>query len=57
MADKAIDQLEDAAEIHETDLFVLQQSGAAKKLTGQVLMNWMSAAIDEKIGNAIGGSY
>ena len=57
MADKAIDQLDEAEKIYETDLFVLQQSGVAKKLTGQVLMNWMSAAIDEKIGNAIGGSY
>lgn len=57
MADKAIDQLDEAEKIYETDLFVLQQSGSAKKLAGQVLMNWMSAAIDEKVGNAIGGSY
>ena len=46
MADKSIDQLNEAEKIYATDLFVLQQSGAAKKLTGQVLLNWLTAAAD-----------
>lgn len=46
MADKPIDQLNAAEKIYATDLFVLQQSGTAKKLTGQVLLNWLTAAAD-----------
>lgn len=46
MADKSIDQLNAAEKIYATDLFVLQQSGSAKKLTGQVLLNWLTAAAD-----------
>ena len=46
MADKSIDQLNAAEKIYATDLFVLQQSGSAKKLTGQVLINWLTAAAD-----------
>ena len=46
MADKSIDQLNEAEKIYATDLFVLQQSGAAKKLTGQILLNWLTAAAD-----------
>ena len=46
MADKAIDELNEAEKIYATDLFVLQQSGSAKKLTGQVLLNWLTAAAD-----------
>ena len=46
MADKSIDQLNAAEKIYATDLFVLQQSGTAKKLTGQVLLNWLTAAAD-----------
>lgn len=46
MADKSIDQLNEAEKIYATDLFVLQQSGSAKKLTGQVLLNWLTAAAD-----------
>lgn len=46
MADKSIDQLNAAEGIYATDLFVLQQSGSAKKLTGQVLLNWLTAAAD-----------
>ena len=46
MADKSIDQLNEAEKIYATDLFVLQQSGAAKKLAGQVLLNWLTAAAD-----------
>lgn len=46
MADKSIDHLNAAEKIYATDLFVLQQSGSAKKLTGQVLLNWLTAAAD-----------
>lgn len=46
MADKSIDQLNEAKKIYATDLFVLQQSGSAKKLTGQILLNWLTAAAD-----------
>ena len=46
MADKSIDQLIAAENILATDLFVLQQSGMAKKLAGQVLLNWLTAAAD-----------
>lgn len=46
MADKSIDQLIAAENILATDLFVLQQSGMAKKLLGQVLLNWLTAAAD-----------
>lgn len=46
MADKSIDQLIAAENILATDLFVLQQSGLAKKLPGQVLLNWLTAAAD-----------
>lgn len=46
MADKSIEQLIAAEQILPTDLFVLQQSNMAKKLTGQVLLNWLTAAAD-----------
>lgn len=46
MADKSIDQLNAAEKIYATDLFVLQQSGSAKKLPGQILLNWLTAAAD-----------
>ena len=46
MADKSIDQLNEAEKIYATDLFVLQQSGSAKKLTGQVLENWLVSFAD-----------
>lgn len=46
MADKSIDQLNEAEKIYATDLFVLQQSGSAKRLTGQVLLNWLTSAAD-----------
>lgn len=46
MADKSIDQLNAAERIYATDLFVLQQSGTAKKLTGQVLENWLVSFAD-----------
>ena len=50
MADKSIDQLNAAEKIYATDLFVLQQSGSSKKLTGQILLNWLTAAADGHCG-------
>lgn len=41
MADKSISELNPATSVGATDLFVLQQAGAAKKLTGQILENWL----------------
>ena len=41
MADKAIGELEPAASVELSDLFVLEQTGTAKKLTGQILKNWL----------------
>lgn len=41
MADKSIEQLNAAEKVYLSDLLVLQQSGTAKKLTGQVLKNWL----------------
>ena len=46
MADKAITELVAAEQIGATDLFVLQQNETAKKLPGQVLLNWLTAAAD-----------
>ena len=46
MADKAITELVAAEQITATDLFVLQQNNTAKKLPGQVLLNWLTAAAD-----------
>lgn len=46
MADKAISELTAAEQIKSTDLFVLEQDGAAKRLQGQVLLNWLTAAAD-----------
>lgn len=46
MADKAVSGLVAAKQITATDLFVLEQNGMAKKLTGQVLFNWLIAAAD-----------
>ena len=46
MADKAITELVAADQIGATDLFVLQQNDTAKKLPGQVLLNWWTAAAD-----------
>lgn len=46
MADKAISELVSAEQIAATDMFVLEQNGTAKKLTGQVLLNWLTAAAD-----------
>lgn len=46
MADKAISELVSAEQITAMDMFVLEQNGTAKKLTGQVLLNWLTAAAD-----------
>lgn len=46
MADKAITELVAAEQITATDLFVLQQNDTAKKLPGQVLLNWLTKAAD-----------
>lgn len=46
MADKAVSELVSASSIGPSDLFVLEQNGVAKKLPGQVLLNWLTAAAD-----------
>ena len=46
MADKSISELTAATQVGSTDLFVLEQSGVAKKLTGQILENWLIALAD-----------
>lgn len=46
MADKTIGQLQAASQVTPTDLFVLEQSGTAKKLTGQTLENWLLTFAD-----------
>ena len=46
MADKTIDMLQPATAVGPNDLFVLQQSATAKKLTGQILENWLVTLAD-----------
>ena len=46
MANKQISQLTEATSVTVSDLFVLEQSGAAKKLTGQTLLNDLATALD-----------
>lgn len=46
MADKSISELVAATAVGSTDLFVLEQTGTAKKLTGQILENWLVALAD-----------
>lgn len=41
MADKSVGELIAAQSVTPTDLFVLEQNGTAKKLTGQTLENWL----------------
>lgn len=41
MADKSIGELIAASQVQSADLFALEQNGVAKKLTGQVLENWL----------------
>lgn len=58
MADKSVGELIAAQSVTPTDLFVLEQNGTAKKLTGQILENWLVSFADghggiqsiEKIG-------
>lgn len=46
MADRQISELTPASAVQSTDLFVLEQGGTAKKMTGQILINWMTAYAD-----------
>lgn len=46
MADKSISELTAATGVQAADLFVLEQSGTAKKLTGQILENWLVSFAD-----------
>lgn len=46
MADKAIGELVAATQVTSTDLFVLEQNSTAKKLTGQILENWLVSFAD-----------
>ena len=46
MADKSIGELIAAKSVTPTDNFVLEQNGTAKKLTGQVLENWLVSFSD-----------
>ena len=46
MADKSVGELVAAKSVTPYDLFVLEQSGTAKKLTGQTLENWLVSLAD-----------
>ena len=46
MADKSVGELIAAQSVAPTDLFVLEQNGTAKKLTGQILENWLVSFAD-----------
>jgi len=46
MADKSISELTAASAVGSSDLFVLEQTGVAKKLTGQILENWLVSFAD-----------
>lgn len=46
MADKRIQDLTPASSVQTSDRFVLEQSGQAKSLTGQILINDLAAALD-----------
>lgn len=45
MADKAISSLPQVTQVYESDLFVLQQSSAARALSGRVLTNWLTTQL------------
>nr|DAE28595.1 MAG TPA: hypothetical protein [virus sp. ctRwG8] len=45
MADKAISDLTQAVQITNEDLFVLEQSGEAKKLKGETLLNFVTLSV------------
>lgn len=66
MADKSVGELIAAQSVTPTDLFVLEQNGTAKKLTGQILENWLVSFADghggiqniEKVGtNVLADTY
>lgn len=46
MADKQISDLAAANAVQAADLFVLEQDSTAKKLTGQILVNWLTNYAD-----------
>lgn len=46
MADKTVGELPRALTVTTTDLFVMEQAGQAKSLTGQVLINDLATALD-----------
>ena len=46
MADRQISDLVAASAVQVADLFVLEQDGTAKKLTGQILENWLLSFAD-----------
>lgn len=46
MADKAISDLTAAETITASDNFLVEQGGTAKRVTGQLLINWLTAAAD-----------
>ena len=46
MADKTVSELPRASTVTTTDLFVMEQAGQAKSLTGQVLINDLATALD-----------
>ncbi len=46
MADKTISELVAATAVGSADLFVLEQNNTAKKLTGQILENWLVSFAD-----------
>lgn len=49
MADKAITDLTQAQQITDDDLFVLEQSGEAKKLPGSKLVKYAKDAVEEEV--------
>lgn len=46
MADRTISELTAATAVQSADLFVLEQNNTAKKLTGQILENWLVSFAD-----------
>lgn len=45
MADRSINQLTAVTQVFDTDNFVLEQSGTAKRMTGQFLISWLATAL------------